>query len=299
MKNSSFFFVPALLLIVAFFFPKPLPYKYEIAIAAIFQDEAPWFKEWLEYHRMLGVEHFRLYNNESRDNSVEVLKPYIEKGIVTLIDWPTQDVGSQFQGFVHHTQIPAYKDAIEAFKGVAKWVAVIDIDEFIVPHEASTLNAFLKKYRHYGGVAIHWVLYGTSNVADIPNDQLFIETLVMRSSDCDEANLYEKSIVRPEYVKHVVDPHFFIMGRLAPLVNANEESHQHFKTSCHGKIQINHYHVRTLNYFWNSKIAKKQQMENFILPQEEIDHLLTMGNHHLDDEKYIFRFIPALKERLK
>jgi hypothetical protein len=61
-------------------------YKYDLAICAIFQDEAPYLKEWIEFHRLVGVEHFYLYNHRSRDHYQEVLKPYILSGLVELID---------------------------------------------------------------------------------------------------------------------------------------------------------------------------------------------------------------------
>ena len=37
--------------------------KYKLSICAIFKNEANYLKEWIEYHRMVGVEHFYLYNS--------------------------------------------------------------------------------------------------------------------------------------------------------------------------------------------------------------------------------------------
>ena len=42
--------------------------SYNVSACAIFQNEAPYLKEWIEYHRLIGVEHFYLYNNGSTDN---------------------------------------------------------------------------------------------------------------------------------------------------------------------------------------------------------------------------------------
>src|SRR5215204_456630 len=55
-----------------------------IAIATMFQNEAPYLKEWIEYHRLVGVKHFYLWNNQSEDDYLSVLQPYIDKGIVEL-----------------------------------------------------------------------------------------------------------------------------------------------------------------------------------------------------------------------
>ena len=34
-----------------------------LAICAIYRDEAPYLREWIEFHRLVGVEHFFLYDN--------------------------------------------------------------------------------------------------------------------------------------------------------------------------------------------------------------------------------------------
>ena len=57
---------------------------YGISICAIFKDESIYLKEWIEFHLLIWIEHFYLYNNFSKDSYLEVLKPYIEKNIVTL-----------------------------------------------------------------------------------------------------------------------------------------------------------------------------------------------------------------------
>lgn len=53
---------------------------YSLSVCSIFKNEAPYLREWIEYHLIVGIEHFYLYNNNSEDNFEEVLRPYIEKG---------------------------------------------------------------------------------------------------------------------------------------------------------------------------------------------------------------------------
>src|SRR5262245_23964419 len=64
------------------------PHKYQLTICAIFKNEKKYLKEWIEYHRLIGVDHFYLYNNNSSDHPLELLLPYIKTGIVTVIAWP-------------------------------------------------------------------------------------------------------------------------------------------------------------------------------------------------------------------
>ena len=69
------------------FLHTPKQFKYKASLCLIFKDEAPYLKEWLEYHLLIGIDHFYLYNNNSSDNYLEVLGPYIEDGTVTLINY--------------------------------------------------------------------------------------------------------------------------------------------------------------------------------------------------------------------
>ena len=45
--------------------------KYNLSICAIFKNEAKYLKEWIEYHRIFGVDHFYLYNIGSRDSFLD------------------------------------------------------------------------------------------------------------------------------------------------------------------------------------------------------------------------------------
>ena len=42
--------------------------EYELALVTVFRNEAPYLKEWIEYYRMMGVDHMILYNHLSTDN---------------------------------------------------------------------------------------------------------------------------------------------------------------------------------------------------------------------------------------
>lgn len=61
--------------------------KYYVSICGIFKDEAFYLKEWIEYHKKAGVDHIYLYNNNSTDNYLTVIKPYLEERYIDLIDW--------------------------------------------------------------------------------------------------------------------------------------------------------------------------------------------------------------------
>ena len=59
-----------------------------LSVCAMYQNEASYLQEWIEFHRLVGVERFFLYDNNSTDDHLDVLTPYIEEGTVVLHDWP-------------------------------------------------------------------------------------------------------------------------------------------------------------------------------------------------------------------
>jgi len=150
----------------------------------------------------LGVDHFFLYNNFSEDNYLEVLDPYISKGIVTLHDWPYPITNGNEQNFV---QVNAMNHCMQHSN--SEWIAVIDVDEFIVPCCVDSLKDFLKTYdkqNTIGAIYINWFMYGTSYVYEIPKNKLLIETLTRRG---EKGSNIGKTIVRPKAVSLFRDTH--------------------------------------------------------------------------------------------
>ena len=128
--------------------------KYKVSICAIFKNEAMYLREWIEYHKIVGVDHFYLYNNNSEDDYQSVLSTYIANGTVTLIQWPQ-----------NQAQMQCYHDGIEHFKDETEWLTFIDIDEFIVPNTTDTIYEFLKPFQKKRPVVIaYWKMFGTNGM---------------------------------------------------------------------------------------------------------------------------------------
>lgn len=141
--------------IVLLFSRKDIAQKeYYVSICAIFKNEAPYLREWIEFHKLIGIEHFYLYNNNSTDDYEAILAPYIKDNLVTLVHWPMA------QG-----QIVAYQDCIKRYSNCTNWLGFIDIDEFIVPNKMDNISVFLRKFeKNAGSVLIYWKFFGTSGL---------------------------------------------------------------------------------------------------------------------------------------
>lgn len=242
-------------LLILLIFGEVNAYKHDVCVCAIFQNEARFLKEWIEYHKLIGVEKFYLYNNNSSDDYRSVLNPYAKKGIVELIEWPHKSEGIEQW---NNVQTSAYQDALSRTRGTSKWLAIIDIDEFIVLKQTTSLQKFLKEYEAYSGVCVNWQMFGTSGVEVVPPGKLMVELLTKRAVKDHPEHFTVKSIVKPDLVRTCVNPHFVFytagysvtpteqipfIGAISPTINTE-------------KIQINHYWLRDKEFMKNTKYPR-------------------------------------------
>ena len=230
--------------------------KYDLACAAIFQDEARFLKEWIEFHKTIGVKHFYLYNNLSNDDYFSVLAPYVIAKEVELIEWPFPSKSIEEWNPI---QCRAYMDAIKRAEGKAKWVAFIDTDEFIVLKKGHNLGYLLKNYEEYGAVSINWQVFGHSNVQKLKSGDFLVEKLTLKGEPLMKGNYHVKSIVQPKHVKSCYNPHFFKLDKDYPQVTTAKIPFfgVHSPTVDISIAQINHYWVRDIEYMENIKIARQ------------------------------------------
>ena len=85
-------------------------------------------RQWLYYLRYAGFQHVYVYDafvmkNESQ---AKALKPLIDEGFVTYVDWSHRAFPYSIDG----TQHSAYQDCINRFGHETLWQAAIDIDEY-------------------------------------------------------------------------------------------------------------------------------------------------------------------------
>ncbi len=125
--------------------------RYRVAACLRFKNAARYLPEWLEFHHLVGVEHFYLYNNNSQDDYSSALAPYLRDGLVTLHEWP---------------RVPASPSAEEhcvaQYGKFAQWIAFLDDDEFLFPVKAPSLAEALEPYRAHPAVAVYWRMFGSS-----------------------------------------------------------------------------------------------------------------------------------------
>lgn len=142
---------------------KNIHFRHELGMVSISKNEGPYIREWIEYHKLVGFTKFYFYDNESDDDTADILKPYIEQGIVeyTMIKGKGR-------------QLDAYNDAICKHKDECRWMAFLDMDEYIMPvlPFASIADIVMSLVNKAGqgavGIGVNWCIYGSAYLEKKP-----------------------------------------------------------------------------------------------------------------------------------
>ena len=224
-------------------------FKYELAIVAILKNEAPYIKEWIDYHLLAGVEHFYLYDNDSEDNLREVLQPYIKADVV---DCESVE-GKNAQMFV-------YNAAVDKLKFECRYLAFIDADEFLLPRGSKSVKDVLHEVLDADpdavALTVNWHVFGSGKQEKADFSRGVIERFLYRTPDDFEVdkqlgNSHIKTIANPRGIELMLIPHFakYFNGLKAVDENGNVIS-SYFNTSVPDeKIIINHYYIKSKEEF--------------------------------------------------
>jgi hypothetical protein len=272
---------------------KSRPKRYNVSICSIFKNEAKYLKEWIEYHRLIGIDHFYLYNNESTDRFMEVLTPYVKKGIVTLIHWPDRfpkkDADKSFMWSLA-TQVTAYENLIRLRAArETKWLVIVNVDEYLVPPNESTLIEVLNKYDEFPGVTLASDFFDASKMDELPKKRLLIETVELTCRP--EQNMLRgvtKTIFKPDQADGFTWPPYQCMFK-------NEQPGITIRKR---ELRINHYVNRNMGYLQFGKAKQPLQVDSRMLSEDETVELLEDGYQVIDHDRAIFRFVPQLLDRL-
>ncbi|MEM7499300.1 MAG: glycosyltransferase family 2 protein [Pseudomonadota bacterium] len=269
-----------------------------VAIAAIFKDEAPYLEEWIEFHALLGVRAFFLYDNGSTDGSAELLDAGGFSAAVTRLPWWS------FDG-MHGAQNLAHAHMLANFAADYRWVAFIDVDEFLMPSEGESLPDTLARLGHLPCVSLPWICFGPNGHKERP-EGLVIENYTERAAlphDPRQFSLLRfKSIVDPAQVTRAGTHHFGLAGRGNVFVNeaGEEESPESARREGFPRSE----HLRLHHYFTRSeaelaaKLAKGRVSKNGEIDRSTYPRRMEQFALSTHRDETALRFAPALKARI-
>jgi len=263
--------------------PNERPY---LAACAIYRWEADYIREWVAFHRLIGVERFFLYDNGSEDAHLEALAPFLEDGSVVLHDWPL------FPG-----QAPAYDHCLEHHRQDSRWIAFLDCDEFLFSPGGRPVSEVLVDYEQWPAVGVNRVFMGTSGHRT-QQPGLVIENYPMRL-DSPNPNRAVKSVVDPSRVVQRRNAHSFLYKDGALAVDEHGRPFEDWETKEHtfDRLRINHYFTKSEEEAM-LKFSRPQAGTGELRPSQKLAGLRRFNLRFGEHDEAILQYVPQLKRAL-
>jgi hypothetical protein len=265
-----------------------------LSICAVYRDEAPYLREWVAFHRLVGVERFFLYDNRSEDHHREALAPYVDDGTVVIHDWPDSPA-----------QIQTYDDCLKRYRDESRWIAFLDVDEFLFSPTGRPVSEILAEFERWPGVGVNWAVFGSSGHRTKPPG-LVLESYVRRTNA--QLNRHIKSIANPRLVRAFCTPHYFLYS--AEPGCAVDENHRPidarrgspYSTTdevSFARLRVNHYVTKSEDEF-RRKVARgpadSSKPKSKRLSQAQLDRQMRAWNDV--EDRTIQMYLPGLREEL-
>jgi hypothetical protein len=265
-----------------------------LSVCAAYRNDAVYLREWIEFHRLVGVERFFLYDNGSEDEHREVLVPYLESGLVLLQDWPVPVVGGT--GRPSGT-IRAFDHCLDAHRGDVRWIAFLDVDEFLFSPEGSRVSDLLPEYEDATGVCVHRAEFGTSGYETRP-EGLVIENFVHRVRQPPDSRGHFKTVVDPGRAVRAANVHHFVYRDGYPVDENKSRVLAGIRPErtpvSFSRLRINHYRTKSVE-----EMRRKWAMwEESGLSRHDIPAIRVEMSPIYEPDETITSYVPALREAL-
>jgi glycosyltransferase involved in cell wall biosynthesis len=222
---------------------------YQLSVGAMCKNESHSIEEWLKHYLHHGVEHFYLIDDGSTDSTLDILKPYVDKGLITLFQVKEPYYLGRQRALYNRHILPLLKES--------QWLLMIDIDEYVWSPIDVNLTAVLKQFETYGQIQMPERVFGSNGHVAQP-----------------------ASLVPSFTRREVID--FAASKKLKYFVNSNYEfsslniHHANFKNNAfmsdRGKFmkayprtfRLNHYNCQSLD-FWTKVKCTRGDADNYLV----------------------------------
>ena len=214
--------------------------------------------EWVEYHRLVGFDHFMIYiDSPNVDVYRKILEKYKQRhpNLVTFVPFFfINNRRSEFAG---------QGDCVSRLKGISKLAAVFDVDEFFCNLDNSTTLASIvmksiDSDQSLAGVYGKSFLFGTITGEYPDSWKLFMENFILRLPPSAKLKR-DKGIVVPDRVDYVA--------------NHNPTGGEHSKVANSlNEFRINHFRHPSLDGEWiKSQIIEDRSLQDGFSTQIKLE----------------------------
>ncbi|MBF2734963.1 MAG: glycosyltransferase family 92 protein [Betaproteobacteria bacterium AqS2] len=227
--------------------------KDTLALALVCRNAAAYIDEWLSFHELAGVRHFYVYDNRSDDGTAAAaLRRRAGGTCVSVHPWIIRPAaeGSWHQRKFHvSTQELAYCHAVLNYGPLHRWMAFIDIDEFLVPMKHLTLPEALAQLPA-SNISLPWFNFGHCGHETMP-DAPVVHSYRRRHQLAADERVHVKCVMRTDRIA-TVGLHLFettdmgeatVNDRGKRISRGGELSGEDVTNEL---IQLNHYRTKSI-----------------------------------------------------
>lgn len=212
-------------------------------LIAIAKNESFYLTEWIAHHLGIGFDRVIIFNNDSSDETHELLIRISEfEPRLEVIDLPSQPgISPQYSAYNHGLHASA-----------TEWLAFLDIDEFLVPWRDQSLGGYLSTIPdEISQIHVNWRGFGSGGRYLMDYD-LVAESFTSCSPANWSNNYHYKSLVRRNAAAEIF-PHYARLhsGRRC-LTDFSDVAADNFGIAeqvVYDGVQINHYQCKTYPEF--------------------------------------------------
>ena len=133
-----------------------------VAACLIVRDEQEYISEWINHHLNLDIKPIYLYDHFSLPPLKDYVERYIKEGLVVYESVEYDEEKSDGLS----PQLYVYRKCLRDHGAKHKWLTFFDVDEFLMfrqGHPVQGLPSLLVEYEHFSALAVHWILFGSSD----------------------------------------------------------------------------------------------------------------------------------------
>lgn len=241
---------------------------YNFIVCAIFKNESHILNEWIKHYLFHGADHIYLVNDFSTDNYQEIVDRYPEHVTLFHNDIVTKEVGRQ--PMIANKHFLPLRDK-------SKWMAVLDLDEFLYSPYEINIPTVLQKYEMFSQLKIDWLHFGSND--HILQPHVVAEGFVKRAA-LDKTKTYYsyKTIVKTrDVVQFAVHEH---------TINGPTH-HICYDEEAPSELVINHYSIQSDNFFMSVK-AIRGDINNWFDHEKlkrDREHFKNYDINHVSDTR--------------
>ena len=230
------------------------------AIVATAKLENNYIKEWVEYHKSIGIDKIFLFDNNDIEGEKfdEVISDYINTGFVKIIN-KRGEVATSTYNLQSHICREGY---MLASSENYNWIAIIDIDEYITfSNNFKNIKEFLSqsKFDNFDCIRLSWKLYNDSDLLKVEHNCYNLRNRFKTW----KPHIIGKTIFRSKLVNIIKD----LNGHGSKLAKASDEEGNELLYEERVSIVnrnpkdinawINHYKTKTIEEFVKIRMYRK------------------------------------------